>query len=61
VENRRRRFDALRDLGISRELAANTAGSNRGPWYLSQSLALSQALSNAYFASIGLPRLAASR
>jgi RNA-directed DNA polymerase len=57
----RRRFDALRDLGISRELAANTAGSNRGPWYLSQSLALSQALSHAYFASIGLPRLAASR
>jgi hypothetical protein len=43
----RRRFDALRDLGISRELAANTAGSNRGPWYLSQGLALSQALSNA--------------
>jgi RNA-directed DNA polymerase len=57
----RRRFDALFRLGISRELAANTAGSNRGPWYLSQSIALSQALSNAHFDSIGLPRLAPSR
>ena len=57
----RRRFDALFRLGVSRELAANTAGSNRGPWYLSQSVALSQALSNAYFDSIGLPRLAPRR
>ena len=60
-KTRRRRFDGLVGLGVSRELAANTAGSNRGPWYLSKSLALSQALSNAYFDSIGLPRLAVSR
>jgi RNA-directed DNA polymerase len=57
----RRRFDALLRLGVSRELAANTAGSNRGPWYLSKSIALSQALSNAFFDSLGLPRLAPSR
>jgi RNA-directed DNA polymerase len=57
----RRRLDALFRLGVPRELAANTAGSNRGPWYLSQSPALRQALSNAYFDSIGLPRLAARR
>jgi RNA-directed DNA polymerase len=57
----RRRFDALFRLGVSRDLAANTAGSNRGPWYLSKSIALRQALPNAYFDSIGLPRLAASR
>jgi RNA-directed DNA polymerase len=57
----RRRFDALFRLGVARELAANTAGSNRGPWYLSQSLALSQALSNAFFDSLGLPRLAPRR
>jgi hypothetical protein len=30
---RPRRFDGLFRLGISRELAANTAGSNRDPWY----------------------------
>ena len=60
-KTRRRRFDGLVGLGVSRELAANTAGNNRGPWYLSKSLALSQALSNAYFDSIGLPRLAVSR
>jgi len=57
----RRRFDALLRLGISRELAANTAGSNRGPWRLSKSIALSHALSNAFFDSLGLPRLASSR
>src|SRR5882724_300386 len=57
----RRRYDALFRLDVSRELAANTAGSNRGPWYLSKSLALRQAMPNAYFDSIGLPRLAASR
>jgi len=57
----RRRYDALFRLGVSRELAANTAGSNRGPWYLSKSVALRQAMPNAYFDSIGLPRLAASR
>ena len=57
----RRRFDALVRLGVQRELAANTAGSNHGPWRLSRSIALSQALSNAYFDSLGLPRLAAVR
>jgi RNA-directed DNA polymerase len=60
-KTRRRRFDGLVGLGVSRELAANTAGSNRGPWYLSKSVALRQALPNAYFDSIGLPRLAVSR
>lgn len=57
----RRRFDALLRLGVSRELAANTAGSNRGPWRLSKSIALSQALCNAFFDSLGLPRLAPGR
>ena len=54
----RRRYEALVRLGVARELAANTAGSNRGPWRLSQSIALSQALPNAYFDSLGFPRLA---
>ena len=57
----RRRFDALFRRGVPRELAAHTAGSNRGPWYLSKSIALSQALSLAYFDSLGLPRLAVRR
>ena len=57
----RRRFDALVGLGVSRELAANTAGSNRGPWRLSRSIAVSHALSNAYFDSLGVPRLAAGK
>ena len=35
-------------------LARNTAGSGRGPWYLGEK-ALSVGLSNAYFASLGLP------
>jgi RNA-directed DNA polymerase len=59
-KTRRRRFEALVTLGIRRELAANTAGSNKGPWRLSKSIALSRALSNAHFDSLGLPRLAGS-
>ena len=57
----RRRFDELHRHGVARQLAANTAGSNHGPWRMSVSKALTAALSNAYFDSVGLPRLAAGR
>ena len=51
----RRRRAALIALGVSPQLASNTAG--RGPWYLARSKALSVGLSNAYFRSLGLPSL----
>ena len=50
----RRRFEALRRLGVGPELAAKTAGSAHGPWRISRSPALSYALPNAYFATLGL-------
>jgi RNA-directed DNA polymerase len=53
----RRRRAALLQLGVRPQLAANTAGSGRGPWYLARAKALSVGLSNAYFRSIGLPSL----
>ena len=53
----RRRRAALIGLGVRSVLASNTAGSGRGPWYLSRSKALSVGLSNAYFKSLGLPSL----
>jgi RNA-directed DNA polymerase len=53
----RRRTAALIQLGVSKALARNTAGSPHGPWRLSQSKALSIGLSNAYFRSLGLPSL----
>jgi len=53
----RRRRAALLALGVRPRLAANTAGSGRGPWYLARSKALSVGLSNAYFQSLGLPSL----
>jgi RNA-directed DNA polymerase len=53
----RRRTAALIQLGVSKALARNTAGSPHGPWRLSQSKALSIGLSNAYFRSTGLPSL----
>ena len=53
----RRRQAALIALGVSKQLARNTAGSGRGPWHLARSKALSIALSNAYFKSLGLPTL----
>jgi RNA-directed DNA polymerase len=51
----RTRFRALRKRGVSRDLAAKTAGSPHGPWRLANSPALSTALPNAYFAELGLP------
>src|SRR5256885_3026649 len=53
----RRRRAALLELGVRPRLASNTAGSGRGPWYLAKAKALSVALSNAYFKSLGLPSL----
>jgi RNA-directed DNA polymerase len=47
----------LLQLGVRPQLAANTAGSGRGPWYLARAKALSVGLSNAYFRSLGLPSL----
>jgi RNA-directed DNA polymerase len=51
------RFAALRQRGVSPDLAAKTAGSAHGPWRLAHSPALSFALPNAYFDSLGIPRL----
>jgi len=56
----RTRFAELRRRGVSRDLAAQTAGSARGPWRLANSPALSIALPNAYFDSLGIPRLTSS-
>src|SRR5271167_1076597 len=53
----RRRRAALLALGVRPKLASNTAGSSRGPWYLAHAKALSVALPNAYFKSLGLPNL----
>jgi RNA-directed DNA polymerase len=53
----RRRRAALLALGVRPRLASNTAGSERGPWYLARAKALSVGLSNAYFKSLGLPSL----
>jgi len=53
----RRRRAALLQLGVRPQLATNTAGSGRGPWYLARAKALSVGLSNAYFRSLGLPSL----
>ena len=53
----RRRYTALRERGVGRDLAAQTAGSSHGPWRISRSPALSYALPNAHFALLGLPKL----
>jgi len=57
----RTRFAELRKREVSKDLAAKTAGSAHGPWNLSRSPALSFALPNAYFDSLGLPTLAARK
>jgi RNA-directed DNA polymerase len=57
----RTRYAELRRRGVGRDLAAQTAGSPHGPWRLSNSPALTIALSNAFLASRGLPSLAINR
>lgn len=57
----RTRFAELRKCGVNHDLAAQTAGSAHGPWRVSHSPALSYALPNSYFASLGLPSLAPGR
>jgi RNA-directed DNA polymerase len=51
------RFAELAKRGVGKDLAAKTAGSAHGPWRLADSPALHIALPNAYFASLGLPKL----
>jgi RNA-directed DNA polymerase len=55
----RTRFRALRKRGVSKDLAAQTAGSPHRPWRIANSPALTLALPNAYFAQLGLPPLVA--
>jgi len=53
----RRGYRELKKLGVSRDLAWNTAKSAHGPWRLSRSPGLAFALPAKYFAALGLPRL----
>ena len=53
----RKRYRELRKRGVERRLAWNTTKSAHGPWRLSNSPALTQALPNRYFAALNLPSL----
>jgi RNA-directed DNA polymerase len=55
------RFAELRKRGVGKGLAAQTAGSAHGPWRMANSPALTIALPNAYFVSLGIPRLTVVR
>jgi RNA-directed DNA polymerase len=57
----RTRFFELRRRGVGVALATTTAGSAHGPWRLSHSRALDIALPKGFFATLGLPELAAGR
>ena len=51
------RFAELRKRGVNPDLGAKTAGNSHGPWRLADSPGLHIALLNAYFDSLGIPRL----
>jgi RNA-directed DNA polymerase len=51
------RFAELRQRGISRDLAAQSAGSSHSVWRLSRSPALNYALPGKFWKSLGLPSL----
>jgi len=57
----RTRYAELRRCGVGRDLAAQSAGSPHGPWRLSNSPALTIALSNAFLFSLGLTSLATNK
>jgi RNA-directed DNA polymerase len=54
----KRRYKALRKLGIDADHARMFAFCSRGPWPLSNYVTMTRALPPAYFDSLGLPRLA---
>jgi RNA-directed DNA polymerase len=51
------RFAELCALGVSKNLAAKTAGSAHGPWRIANSPALNIAFPSACFEALGVPRL----
>src|SRR6267143_773705 len=53
----KQRYGKLRQCGVGKVLAAQTASSPHGVWRVANSPALSIALPLAYFDSLGLPRL----
>jgi RNA-directed DNA polymerase len=55
------RFAELRRRGVGRDLAAQTVGNPHGPWRLANSPALTIALPNGFFASLGLASVATQR
>jgi RNA-directed DNA polymerase len=58
-KNGRTRYAQLRRLGVSHFHAAVAAGAASGFWRMARHVTVQQALPNAYFDSIGLPRLEA--
>jgi RNA-directed DNA polymerase len=53
----RTRFGELRKRGVSQDLAAQTAGSPKGPWCIACSPAMALAYRNTDLATLGLPSL----
>ncbi len=51
------RFAQLRKRGVSHAHAAIAAGAKSGYWRMSRHVTVQQALPNAYFYALGLPRL----
>ena len=58
-KNGRTRYAQLRRLGVSHFHAGIAAGTGSGFWRMARHVTVQQALPNAFFDSIGLPRLAA--
>jgi len=56
-KTQKNRFAELRRRGVNLKWARNTAASNRGPWHLSATKALTVALPNVFFSSLGLSSL----
>ena len=57
----RTRYKRLRQLGVNPAKARSCANSSDGPWRIGASPPMCIAFPNAYFDSLGLPRLADSR
>ena len=59
-KNGKNRYRKLKQRGVPEGIARGTAGSNRGVWRLSHSIAMSMAFPSDYFRHHGLPKLCAA-
>ncbi|HEY6351611.1 MAG TPA: group II intron maturase-specific domain-containing protein [Candidatus Angelobacter sp.] len=56
-KGRAARYRNLRQAGVVAKVAGSVAASSLGPWWMANSPAITRALPNTFFETLGIPRL----